>query len=172
MPGEQVTRNGRQREAGKRASSPEVDGAPVPRAPGLLGARSPRCRWSCSRSPSPRSCRSRWCSPTRRCWDVLRPRLLAVPAERCGEATEAIRDPGEADSSPLHPLRCHSKEQENPAGPPPVWRSEQCSAARGRLDGGGVWARMDTGLCGAGSLRRPPETVTLAISQYDIKSFF
>ena len=117
MPGEQVNTNrkarqesaapgmGRAARGGTRASRPEVDGAPVPREPGLLGVRSPRCHWSCSRSLSPRSCRSRWCSQIRRCWNVLRPRLLAAPVERCGEATEAIRDPGEADSFPLSSLR-------------------------------------------------------------------
>lgn len=76
----------------------EGPGGAVPRGePGLPGARSPRCHWSCSRSPSPRSCPSRWCSPTLRCWNVRRPpRGAAAEAEaaaagvagRCGAGGE------------------------------------------------------------------------------------
>lgn len=105
----QVNRNSQQRawrpesaaprtEPLRQPGPPGVDCAPktarsrpvVPREPGLLEARSPRCHWSCSRSPSPRSCQSRWCSPTLRCWNALRPRLPAAPAERCG-ASESQR---------------------------------------------------------------------------------
>ena len=43
---------------------------------------------------------------------------------------------------------------------PTVWHLELCSMLCGRLDGRGVWGRMDTCLYMAESLHRSPETIT------------
>lgn len=97
--GKRRPQDGAPQAAGATGGRRRARSRPVPREPGLLEAHSPRCHWSCSRSPSPRSCQSRWCSPTQRCWNVLRPRLPAAPAERCG-ASERVKDPREVDSFP------------------------------------------------------------------------
>ena len=48
---------------------------------------------------------------------------------------------------------------DNQQGPTVQYR-ELCSMLCGSLDGRGVWARMDTCICMAESLCRPPETIT------------
>ena len=53
---------------------------------------------------------------------------------------------------------------------PIVWHMELCSVLCVSLDGGGIWGRMDTGICMAESLPCSPETITtLLISSTPIK---
>lgn len=91
------------------------EGDTVPQEPELLGARSLRCHLSCSRSPSPRSCLSHWCSLTPHYWNVLRPRLLEATVEHCKATKRGIRSHHARQISslsthfPLCPFFCYSK---------------------------------------------------------------
>ena len=56
---------------------------------------------------------------------------------------------------------------------PIVQHTELCSMICARLDGSGVWGRMDTRICMAESLNRSPEAVTtLAIGYTPIQNVF
>ena len=44
---------------------------------------------------------------------------------------------------------------------PAIQHRELCSILHGRLDGRGVWEKMDTGICMAESLCCPPETLLI-----------
>lgn len=68
----------------------------VPLQPARPGARCPHCHWSCSHSPSRRSCRSQWCSRTPHCWNVLR---LPALAGRCKTSGNKVRRPAKASSA-------------------------------------------------------------------------
>ena len=48
----------------------------------------------------------------------------------------------------------------------PVQHMELCSALCASMDGRGVWGRMDTCVCVAGSLCSPPGTITRALIRY------
>lgn len=77
------------------------EGAVLPREPGFPGAHSPRCRWSCSQSRSPRSCRTR-CSLTPHYWNVLTPLVREAAVGHCKATRGAIR--GSPMPLPIHLL--------------------------------------------------------------------
>lgn len=80
------------------------EGAVLPRELGFRGAHSPRCRWSCSPSLSPRSCRTR-CSLTLHYWNVLTPLVREAAVGRCKATRGAIRGFPLASAYPSAPRK-------------------------------------------------------------------